>query len=53
MRVTHLAVRGMPRSGTPGELYERFGLSAAHIARAIRNPAAVLLAPELEGAGTV
>jgi transketolase len=35
--VTHLAVRDMPGSGTPAELLDAAGISAAHIARAARD----------------
>jgi transketolase len=35
--VKHLCVRELPRSGKPDELLERFGISAAHIARAVRE----------------
>jgi transketolase len=34
--VQRLAVREIPRSGKPDELIERFGISANHIARAVR-----------------
>ena len=33
----HLAVRAMPASGTPAELLDAAGISAAHIARAVRT----------------
>ncbi|HDT13061.1 MAG TPA: transketolase [Candidatus Aminicenantes bacterium] len=33
----HLCIRDLPRSGKPDELLERFGISAAHIARAARE----------------
>jgi transketolase len=36
-RIVHLAVRGLPGSGTPGELMEAAGISADHIARAARE----------------
>jgi transketolase len=36
-KVVHLCVRELPRSGKPDELLERFGLSAAHIVRAVRE----------------
>ena len=36
----HLCVRELPRSGKPGELLERFGLSASHIVRAAKELAA-------------
>jgi len=36
----HLCVRELPRSGKPEELLERYGVSAAHIARAVRELAA-------------
>ncbi len=35
--LTHLCVRELPRSGKPDELLERFGISAAHIARAVKE----------------
>jgi len=35
--LVHLCVRELPRSGKPDELLERFGLSASHIARAVRE----------------
>ena len=35
--VERLAVRGVPRSGRPDELFERHGISASHIARAVRR----------------
>ena len=36
MRVHRLAVREIPRSGTPEELLDRFGISARHIVAAVR-----------------
>jgi transketolase len=36
-RVAHCAVRGLPTSGTPGELMEAAGISAARIADAARS----------------
>ena len=41
--VHRLAVREIPRSGKPEQLLERFGISAAHIARTVlhTNPAAL------------
>ena len=33
----HLCVRELPRSGKPGELLDRYGISAGHIARAVRE----------------
>jgi transketolase len=33
-QIAHLAVRGLPGSGTPGELMDAAGISASHIARA-------------------
>lgn len=33
--VRHLAVRGVPHSGKPDELIEKFGLSASHIVKAV------------------
>jgi transketolase len=33
----HLCIRELPRSGKPGELLERFGISAEHIARAAKE----------------
>ncbi len=35
-RFTHLAVREMPRSGKPDELLDHYGISAKHIAAAVR-----------------
>jgi transketolase len=35
-RITHLAVQGLSQSGTPAELLEAAGISAAHIADAAR-----------------
>ena len=35
--VERLAVRGVPRSGRPDELLERFGISASHIADVVRR----------------
>ena len=37
VQVTHLAVRDMPSSGTPAELMDAAGISAAHIAQAARD----------------
>jgi transketolase len=37
MTVRRLAVREIPRSGKPEELLERFGISARHIANAVRE----------------
>ncbi len=36
-RVRQLAVRGIARSGKPGELLDRFGISARHIVDAVRG----------------
>ena len=36
-QITHLAVRGLPGSGTPAELIEAAGISAGHIAHAARD----------------
>ena len=36
VRISHLAVRGLPGSGTPAELMDAAGISAGHIARAAR-----------------
>jgi transketolase len=36
VRLTKLAVRDIPRSGKPAELLDKFGISAAHIAEAVR-----------------
>jgi transketolase len=36
-QITHLAVRGLPGSGTPAELMEAAGISAAHIVQAVRD----------------
>lgn len=35
--VTRLAVTGVPRSGKPQELLDVFGISAKHIANAVRQ----------------
>jgi len=35
--LAHLCVRELPRSGKPDELLERYGLSAAHIVRAVKE----------------
>jgi len=37
VRISHLAVRDMPGSGTPGELMDAAGISAGHIAAAARK----------------
>jgi transketolase len=37
VQITHLAVRDMPSSGTPAELMDAAGISAAHIAQAARD----------------
>jgi transketolase len=37
VRIRHLAVRGLPGSGTPAELMEAAGISAGQIARAARE----------------
>jgi transketolase len=37
VRIRHLAVHGMPGSGTPAELMEAAGISADHIAQAARD----------------
>ena len=37
VRVSHLAVRGLPGSGTPQELMEAAGISAGQIAQAARD----------------
>ncbi len=43
--VTRLAVTEVPRSGKPGELLEKYGISASHIVaevrRHVREPASV------------
>jgi transketolase len=36
-RVKHLCVRELPRSGRAGELMEMFGISAAHIVKAVKG----------------
>jgi transketolase len=36
-QIAHLAVRGLPGSGTPAELMEAAGISAGHIVRAARD----------------
>jgi transketolase len=35
--LAHLCVRELPRSGKPDELLDRFGISAAHIVRAVKE----------------
>ena len=37
--VHRLAVREIPHSGTPEELLDRYGISAAHIVEAVRSVA--------------
>ncbi len=37
VQLTKLAVREVPRSGKPKELFERYGISAAHVVRAVRE----------------
>jgi transketolase len=37
VRISHLAVRGLPGSGTPAELMQAAGISATHIAQAARD----------------
>jgi transketolase len=37
LRVAHLAVRGLPTSGTPAQLLDAAGISAAHIVEAARR----------------
>ena len=37
VRISHLAVRDLPGSGTPAELMEAAGISAGHIAQAARG----------------
>jgi transketolase len=37
VQITHLAVRGLPGSGTPAELMEAAGISADHIVQAVRG----------------
>src|SRR5215831_4056100 len=37
VRIAHLAVRGLPGSGTPAELMEAAGISASHIVQAARD----------------
>jgi transketolase len=36
-RIAHLAVRGLPGSGTPAELMDAAGISASHIVQAARD----------------
>ena len=36
-RIVHLAVRELPRSGKPDELLDKYGISARHIADAVRS----------------
>jgi transketolase len=38
LAVRRLAVRELPRSGQPGELLERYGISASHIVDAVKRP---------------
>lgn len=35
--VHHVCVRELPRSGPPAALLQRFGISAAHVASAVRR----------------
>jgi transketolase len=35
--VTRLAVREIPRSGTPEELVDRYGISARHVVEAVKQ----------------
>jgi len=37
VRITHLAVRGLPGSGTPAELMEAAGISAGQVVQAARD----------------
>jgi len=37
LKLSHLAVQGMPGSGTPQELLDAAGISASHIADAVRR----------------
>ena len=37
VQITHLAVRGLPGSGTPAELMDAAGISAGHIVQAARD----------------
>jgi transketolase len=37
VKIAHLAVRGLPGSGTPAELMEAAGISASHVAQAARE----------------
>jgi transketolase len=37
LTVTRLAVREIPRSGTPEELLDKYGISARHIVAAVRG----------------
>jgi transketolase len=36
-RIIHLCVRELPRSGKPDELLAAYGISASHIARAVKD----------------
>jgi transketolase len=36
-RIEHLCVKELPRSGKPEELMDRYGISARHIAAAIKK----------------
>ena len=35
--IMHLAVRDLPRSGKPGELMDKYGISATHIVNAVKD----------------
>ena len=37
LRIVHLAVRGLPGSGTPAELMEAAGISADQVVQAARD----------------
>ena len=39
--VSRLSVRDVPRSGTPEELLERYGISASHIVAAVQRQAGI------------
>jgi transketolase len=36
-RIVHLAVRGLPGSGTPAELMDAAGISTGHVVQAARE----------------
>ncbi len=36
-KIVHLCIKDLPRSGTPAELMEKYGISASHIIRAVKE----------------